>query len=76
MSSVTWMRAAGLFNVEAPDLRDLITEEEKSVLRAYCTSQRCLKGKKSKAKLPKSVSVQAKECPDCGHALLWKRERA
>ena len=61
---------AGLTNFDV-DYLDLV-ETPKYNVRAYCTSNSCAGRGKWAAK---SVTRDAVDCPSCGHALFFKKEK-
>ncbi len=77
----------GLSN-ESVNYHDMVADEVAKVLKAYCSSLTCA-GRSDKHALKKNVNVSLKtvdgdgsvqfrrpfSCPDCGYALIWKREK-
>lgn len=70
------LRRAGLLNEIAPDLSELM-EDHTPKYMAFCTSDDCCKRKYKprSAKTKKEVDQGTFWCPDCGDALLWKKQR-
>lgn len=62
----------GLLNHTSEDYGSFVTAIGHRY-RAYCTSARCAK---SRVKVHiDNVKQHDEYCPQCGHALLWKRDK-
>lgn len=74
-SAFNFLQRHGLTNVDALDLGHYI-DGKRSAVFAFCTSDQCcidIFGKKSKVR--KNVDGSATDCPDCGHALVWRTRK-
>ena len=61
-----------------PNFKDTVEESKKYEIKAYCTSKKCLAldylcDVRTFSGATKFVSKSKVECPDCGHALFWKK---
>lgn len=72
------LRNAGLTNHETEDLGVLAMHSNKGEIAPFCTGPACcvsILGRKNQVR-KYGVDQSKIDCPDCGHALLWKTSRA
>jgi len=67
------MRRAGLSNYDVSYEGDYYSAPVMRTTTAYCASVLCVGGK-SFSKVKKEVPIGKTYCPDCGSALVYKRE--
>lgn len=44
-------------------------------MRPFCSSTKCI-GSQTKPAVEKNISGKPLNCPDCGHALVWGKNRS
>lgn len=71
MGSFDSLKNAGLTNAESEGYGAMAMGKRLSPV-PFCSSDRCL-GRSGKTSIRKCVEGYPTACPDCGHALVWRK---